>query len=1417
MDLVSAAAAIVIALTPGAPSSWTAQWIWTEPPHETNYFRRTFDLPSEPIDGQVAVTADNIFDLYVNGEHVGGEANWTTLERYDVTDLLVRGRNVIAVKAVDPGADVGALLLECGVTMSDGSVVLLATGDGSWRLSLEEQAGWTAVDFDDGSWKSPKVYEPPPMPPWGGFEHPSLLPEVPAELISLDWPAETPLGEPFTVEAKVRLPRSPVTVGPVGLRLEQFGETVYEQLYTPHLPVSEWPAGEVVSLSFADVRLPIYCPQRMLDARVVIAGTGGTGTVKVAAGKPRAARGAPVVSISRLSLRGGVGRTLGVNASAVLAEESPRGFARDRKVHLRLFRGRELWYAADLAPSVPTSAWEPGRSYGLSYSVILPDLPAGDYEGELSVHTARMEGPCTAAVGLKQLGDPRRPMGYGTFVDYDDVPHRWYVNHGGTMIWDGEPYVPVGAMYLSTFFGGFNALAPQQAEKGYRNDLEHFALLRAAGFTELYLNPCCEIEDRPAWVWQRTLDMFEENGFIYGWQMTSPPGPLRAWDVAAGSYRIDAPESGAYEVTLRSGWFGRLHPDCRVRWALFDESTAEFISHGYAATRPEGEGLHVTVEVEVPEGADGLIHLIPEYQFRGDIHDYWEGVNDEYLANLTHFYSLVRPGPNLRLILDPLDNEQSWRDMPKLLPHSDAFRAMLAEYLRDRYGTVAALRARWGILDERLSYDSASRLVPLGTVGDVGWAMDDGTSDVYRVDLTVSEMWMDVVEMRDLSMRDLNNAAADAIKASMCIPIVLKLTDTNSFTNDRTYGGFDGVGMEAYGTTTELVRGCGGGVFSRSQQANRTIWELVTETGRSASYVGYASPYELVRELASMVEAGAKGTWYFYLNAGGDRPGQGFFTHNLFGDERQLQWMGCFSEIMKSADALVDYVPTMDWLYPGVFSGVDGFGRVDPSFHGQIPSQSLYGSRGGWSTPVSVLPPGRAIVSLEDAPATMRWGDEFARQLDMGRPLALVGVRRDLGVLPTDRWYTDEYAQVDKGRLVQILSPPPGAQITAALADGRPYGFRHGSLEVLAVDDWEWAARELTTPWGQRHFIRDVLGVQLLPLGPAYEALHFGQTTYVWNMGESESTITVDVGEVATVELPDGGVVLGGGVVELPLPGGAAAGAIIRGEAAPVFARTDEGNLREARRRHAAAAVEARSVGMVAREVPESETDWAGIYAEAERLQTEARSRWMTAKLVRLSDVKIDGDLSEWGAAQVLRVAAGDEKGPGRADYAGARFAAGWSDAGLYVAADVSDADIINMYDGGAIWNGDGFELFIETDVTDDRTTNVYDIDTFQYLFSPTNRFGESDVAVGGNPRLPWGYSPEAIEFAVAVTDGGWVIEAFIPSSEMGGWVPAEGAEIGFDIQLDISHSRERSQYHTWRGDGLSRQRLAFGRAELVR
>lgn len=93
-----------------------ASWVWDQPDgnqvgqnNEPRYLRRTFQLASEPRKGKLWISADNHYIVYINGHKVGEDREWSTVEEYDVTKHLVRGKNVLAIQARNEGGPAGVI------------------------------------------------------------------------------------------------------------------------------------------------------------------------------------------------------------------------------------------------------------------------------------------------------------------------------------------------------------------------------------------------------------------------------------------------------------------------------------------------------------------------------------------------------------------------------------------------------------------------------------------------------------------------------------------------------------------------------------------------------------------------------------------------------------------------------------------------------------------------------------------------------------------------------------------------------------------------------------------------------------------------------------------------------------------------------------------------------------------------------------------------------------------------------------------------------------------------------------------------------------------------------------------------------------------------------------------------------------
>ena len=154
-----------------------AKWIWDyHAPDEklTRYFRRTFELAEIPGEAHLNITCDNGHVAYLNGQELGRESvygaeGWSKAERYDLTPLLKKGKNVLAVTGENLGGE-GGLLAE--IIFGGANAPARIVSDARFKMSAEKELFWTWVwvDYDDADWVAADEIGPMSTPPWNVVE-----------------------------------------------------------------------------------------------------------------------------------------------------------------------------------------------------------------------------------------------------------------------------------------------------------------------------------------------------------------------------------------------------------------------------------------------------------------------------------------------------------------------------------------------------------------------------------------------------------------------------------------------------------------------------------------------------------------------------------------------------------------------------------------------------------------------------------------------------------------------------------------------------------------------------------------------------------------------------------------------------------------------------------------------------------------------------------------------------------------------------------------------------------------------------------------------------------------------------------------------------------------------------------------------
>jgi alpha-L-rhamnosidase len=142
-----------------------AQWIWfpegnpaVSAPPGVRYFRRTLSLPPgrKPVAATCNLTADNAFELFINGRKAAQGDNFENVVMSDVTAFLQAGDNVLTISATNTGnaPNPAGLIVKLHIQFDHGDPLDFVT-DGQWESSTDQNQ-WTPAKalgvFGIGPW-----------------------------------------------------------------------------------------------------------------------------------------------------------------------------------------------------------------------------------------------------------------------------------------------------------------------------------------------------------------------------------------------------------------------------------------------------------------------------------------------------------------------------------------------------------------------------------------------------------------------------------------------------------------------------------------------------------------------------------------------------------------------------------------------------------------------------------------------------------------------------------------------------------------------------------------------------------------------------------------------------------------------------------------------------------------------------------------------------------------------------------------------------------------------------------------------------------------------------------------------------------------------------------------------------------------
>ena len=153
-----------------------AKWIWFKEgnpaqaaPAGKRYFRRVFTLDSvdQIKSAHALVTADNEFQLFINGQRAGTGSDFTHLTPMAVAQYLKPGTNILAVVGINGSSEPNPAALIGAVTIlyRDGRRVEIVT-DGKWHAAKKAAKGWQSDLAATKDWSKAMELGPSGMAPW---------------------------------------------------------------------------------------------------------------------------------------------------------------------------------------------------------------------------------------------------------------------------------------------------------------------------------------------------------------------------------------------------------------------------------------------------------------------------------------------------------------------------------------------------------------------------------------------------------------------------------------------------------------------------------------------------------------------------------------------------------------------------------------------------------------------------------------------------------------------------------------------------------------------------------------------------------------------------------------------------------------------------------------------------------------------------------------------------------------------------------------------------------------------------------------------------------------------------------------------------------------------------------------------------
>lgn len=413
----------------------------------------------------------------------------------------------------------------------------------------------------------------------------------------------------------------------------------------------------------------------------------------------------------------------------------------------------------------------------------------------------------------------------------------WQINEHHALIWQNEPYIPVGLHV-----------------EGSRDSLEAAV---AAGAKDL-------IVDLPVSGagWAEAVQFLESKKIRYLISINSAAKPAKGVVIQPETYRLSgittdgdisfpvngAPSAYAVAVTQRNG-----------------------------NVMKQGRFKAEDGKIKFPLESGGLEHVLLVYPETTSMAqpDYWDDFDnqrDDLLAALR----ATKFGPGLRGILDPVGQAVSLFGRPKsFVPTSNAFRMELKAHLVEKYRNFETATRAWAIgTNDFSSLDDLSHLVPLFSENrglDMMWNPEKDYA--YKFTPKSSTVWADIDEVIRQAAVKRYDRLVTAIRQVVDVPVIQRWSGSRG-PYESANPSLSGIGISVSGASSSQIAESAAPAASTVFRWNRRGWliasaiespsiaDAAAELGAMGVRGFFARPTpDILKEIGAQVPDNALAQW----------------------------------------------------------------------------------------------------------------------------------------------------------------------------------------------------------------------------------------------------------------------------------------------------------------------------------------------------------------------------------------------------------------------------------------------------------------------------------------------------------------------------------------------------------------------------